>query len=748
MIINNQRSDVLEVVGQEKSGTATINTQKIQKLQYILTEGLYKDAMSATIVELSNNGVDSILESGKDPIENPVVVKLHSENNTYTLSIEDKGTGMSKDFFEEFFMSMLSSTKENSDDMIGHFGLGSKAWVSLKRSVTFTIVKDGWKCKYLCYKGEELIDYDLIYEEDTDEENGVLFEMPINDWREYNEFKLKAKQKLAYYDTVVLIMDGVLWENKIYRHELFQYSSNPSYNNIHLCLKDVVYEIDYDKLGISPIPLGIALRFGLKDGIVPTPSRENYLNSRETLDLIKKRIGEVADYFITQYNDSIKDKVRFMDVYSIIGSSNKYVNIGDNGYDVQYLAKYSSIKVEDFQVEDMELRPAQWYKGKANDLMGMFDIKAEYGNNGVWRTKRIYTSLTMTFHNKTKVVLVDPHLAGNVKEYIKERVGKGVLFVSLDQKINLGWYIRNVVGLFPKEQWRKGIVEWQNVEKQIITDFCLDYRGIEKSSAFQSWLALRKEWLKENRGKIESNYTALNKQEDEVTIAYSRKTEIGYSQTFEKKTYKLSEIHKTPHLTIVFMPDQRDEAKSLAALVKREKVAIVGVREWNKIKHVQQFKLYNEFMSDNKPFRRIATALLAEKVVGKYNAIYRSSSEIIKTCLKNVEEDLTKVRAYINEHAESFTQEAGKAIADLAKEMNLYDEEMLPLINRVDKNMETFSFIQHIKVPSYYETDKLGEINKMINQMLLFRKKYYNELENYELVYKPQVEEKQEEATF
>ena len=235
MIINNQSSDVLEIVG-EKSKSSTINITKMAKLSYILTEGLYKDAGSAVIVELANNGVDSIVESGKDPIENPVVINI-TENS---LSIEDKGVGMSKDFFEDFFMDMLSSTKEDSDDMIGHFGLGGKSWASLKKPVTFTIVKDGIMCKYLCYKGEEKIDYDCILEEDTIEENGVLFEMPLY-YGDYADYVKKAKQKLAYYDTVVLIIKGQIWENKIYRNDLFQYTLNSPYNTIHLTLKDVVY---------------------------------------------------------------------------------------------------------------------------------------------------------------------------------------------------------------------------------------------------------------------------------------------------------------------------------------------------------------------------------------------------------------------------------------------------------------------------------------------------------------------------
>lgn len=119
MIIENQKSDVIEVVGENASHTASIDISRIKKLQYILTEGLYSDAQSAVIVELANNGVDSIVESGKDPLEHPVIVELKSANRQYSLSIKDEGVGMDRRFFEDCFMNLLYSTKENSNDYIG-----------------------------------------------------------------------------------------------------------------------------------------------------------------------------------------------------------------------------------------------------------------------------------------------------------------------------------------------------------------------------------------------------------------------------------------------------------------------------------------------------------------------------------------------------------------------------------------------------------------------------------------------------
>lgn len=119
MIVTNQSSEKVQIVGENTSKASTINTNEISKLQYILTEGLYSDAVSATIVELTNNAIDSIVEAGLNPLENPVLVNLSSKDGKYTISIKDEGLGMSKEFFENSFMNYLTSTKGGNNDTIG-----------------------------------------------------------------------------------------------------------------------------------------------------------------------------------------------------------------------------------------------------------------------------------------------------------------------------------------------------------------------------------------------------------------------------------------------------------------------------------------------------------------------------------------------------------------------------------------------------------------------------------------------------
>jgi len=609
--------------------------------------------------------------------------------------------------------------------------VGSKSYASLKRSVTFIIRKDGVECKYICYKGEELIDYDLLYEIETEEENGVIFEMPLNNYSEYNEYISKAKQKLAYYDTVVLIINGNIWDNKIYRNELFQFSTTPSYKNIHLCVKDVVYEIDYDKLKISPIPIPIALRFSLTDGIIPTPSRESYLNSRETLELIKRRIEEVSEYLVEKYNETVSEPTTLYYAYSEIGQYNKYLKLQDVTWDISCLAKYSSVPFKEIQLKDTSLRNPSYYRTNIYTLMESFILKSEYTYGGQMRAPSRYENSLNLFSRQKKIVLLN-YVKGNFREFLKDKYSVGTHF-GVHIKRDLVWYRRNILGSIPRKDWRAYIKEWQTVEESIIKDFCDDQKGLEDSKEFTEWIENKKEFRKKDRIANPSNYKILNKQNGEVTIAFPRDSVKGYTKVFEKATYKIEDLRKEKQI-IVFTETEKEEAIKLASIVVKQRVAIIGIREYNKVKHLVQFKTYKEFMEDNKAFRRIVTAIKANKIYRQFEEILKH--DIAKKCLLNICKEAEEINEYVDENFINNEPDYQNALLEVAKEHNLWDEEMLWKINKMEKNMATFDFIPYLRTPSYWDTDNLKQVNRLINQLLLFRKKKYNELENYELTLK------------
>ena len=118
MIIQQQQNDIIKS-GLDSSKKATINQDKLAKLQYILTKGLYQDPIGSLINEWSANAIDSVIQSGKSLVENPVMVTI--TDNKFT--VKDTGLGISKEDFINVCMNYLTSTKENDNSAIGHFGL-------------------------------------------------------------------------------------------------------------------------------------------------------------------------------------------------------------------------------------------------------------------------------------------------------------------------------------------------------------------------------------------------------------------------------------------------------------------------------------------------------------------------------------------------------------------------------------------------------------------------------------------------
>lgn len=130
MIIEEKVKDLV-IVGEDTSKKAKISGNKLAKLQYLLTKGLYKDPITAVIAEWTNNGIDAVVQAGKNPIETPVIVSIGEvpeSKGQMMFRVEDKGTGLDDRDFEDICMNYLESTKESDNDTIGHFGKPMPTW--------------------------------------------------------------------------------------------------------------------------------------------------------------------------------------------------------------------------------------------------------------------------------------------------------------------------------------------------------------------------------------------------------------------------------------------------------------------------------------------------------------------------------------------------------------------------------------------------------------------------------------------
>lgn len=731
MIINKQENEILRT-GDDTSQKATINQDKIAKLQYILTKGLYQDPIGSVINEWSANAIDSVVQSGKNPIENPVIINITNDKFT----VQDFGLGISKDDFINVCMNYLTSTKESDNQSIGHFGLGMKSFLALDRSATFTVRKDGIECKFIAYMGDEFMEYDLIYEQPTEEQNGFICELKINDYDEKREFRTKAIKRLAYYDTVLLYLDGTLHANNILRSDDWQYSPNAS-SKLHLCLKDVYYEINFEQLGISQINIPIALRFGLEDGLTPTPSRESLILNQVSKTIILDKIKKVANWFIDRYNSEWKEYETLKDAWDFINQHNFYVNINNIEFKINDLEKYADNKIKRTKVKNIE--NIKWYYDSKQWLLSNYRVEAE--NARSWVSKEPSKNIVEKLMVGWNIVVVDSEPKRRVKSYLQDKYSNALFITKIcdralgkNNPTNSTTYFYTLdLDIVPQHNWKNKIKELNYVESQLKENFIYEL-DVENSQGFKDWVVEnKKERVYQSS---DSNHKVLNKQEDEVTIAYGRNSYAGRKITFEKETFKINTLNQNPYLTIYF--EDKDRATQYYELIgKKYRIAVVGKREQLKIKNIHNFMTEQEFQK-SKVFKRIVTSIMFDELIETYRSIYsRSSLDIIQNLISPLEEDIKILQNYTSKNGKTIRDnELLDSMIAIAKEYNLYDYQFMDVYNRCKESLDKYKFLNYIQKPDRWNEENVKEVNSIITQFLYHQKLYKGLHQELEFVVK------------
>lgn len=180
-------------VGETKQATIKASA----KLFSFFSDQIYADKFTAIWRELVANGVDAQKVVGN---ETRPIVTLPSTLDPVA-KVRDFGTGMGHEFMMNKFMAFTdASTKENSNDFIGGFGIGSKAPLSYTEQYSITNFRGGVKRIYSVFKDETGCPaIAFLSETKTDEPDGVEVSFPVrqDDIRKFNDVVCKT---LQYFD--------------------------------------------------------------------------------------------------------------------------------------------------------------------------------------------------------------------------------------------------------------------------------------------------------------------------------------------------------------------------------------------------------------------------------------------------------------------------------------------------------------------------------------------------------------------
>jgi len=120
MILDNGGSTAV-IAGEATENKVAIDPKNIEHIITILSSNLYSKPEQSFLREIISNAVDAHKEAGT---EEPIVLSLLGNgNDTYTVAVRDYGTGISPERFKEIYLNIGSSTKRESNDYIGSFGI-------------------------------------------------------------------------------------------------------------------------------------------------------------------------------------------------------------------------------------------------------------------------------------------------------------------------------------------------------------------------------------------------------------------------------------------------------------------------------------------------------------------------------------------------------------------------------------------------------------------------------------------------
>lgn len=179
-----------QVIEVETSGlldeeTFSIDGEDMGFIFSILRSKIYSNPIQSICREIASNARDANREAGKGNI--PVKITLSNKsplvnNGGLHICFEDEGPGISPDRMKNVFLKYGKSTKRESNDFTGGFGMGCKTPFAYTDAFNVTTICNGIKYFYSIYiddsqKGKMA----LLHKQETDLPNGTSIIIPVLD---------------------------------------------------------------------------------------------------------------------------------------------------------------------------------------------------------------------------------------------------------------------------------------------------------------------------------------------------------------------------------------------------------------------------------------------------------------------------------------------------------------------------------------------------------------------------------------
>lgn len=301
--------------------------KNIDKVFSTLTTYVYKNPVRSVIGELSQNAFDSHIIAGKKDV--PFDVHLPTDYEPY-FSIRDYGVSMSDEFMMNGYTLLFNSTKSDSNESNGAWGIGRLTALALQDTYNVSCFKDGIQRDYIVYTENKVPKINKLQEQPTSEPDGVFVTINTGSDRAY-EFIQNAEDIYSFYPVVPKFNRPI----NIDKHEFLIEEEKwailqGSHNGSKALMGCYAYPIDIKLLGQisekarSFLTKGVFLKFKIGD-ISINLSRDGLFYDKRTIDTINTALEEL----VQNYENKLKSEVsninsRLKAAYKIINCSEQF----------------------------------------------------------------------------------------------------------------------------------------------------------------------------------------------------------------------------------------------------------------------------------------------------------------------------------------------------------------------------------------------------------------------------------------
>ena len=259
----------------------------------MFADKVYSNKERAVIRELACNAHDSHVMAGTTDV--PFDVHLPTQLEPW-FSLRDYGTGLPDDDIANIYGAIGVSTKRDSNEVIGCFGIGSLSPYSMCDSFTVKSYLDGIVRTYQCMRDEKRQPKVIpLGSAPTDEPNGLEVKLTVNG--KVSEFETAAEKTFLFWDGTLPninnqhVIRKCEQQREAYIFEGDDFGLTPSWGNMVAVMGNIVYRIPSQ---LDEFDVDGYLKFDLGELEFDT-ARENLSITDKTREALKAKFKSVKD---------------------------------------------------------------------------------------------------------------------------------------------------------------------------------------------------------------------------------------------------------------------------------------------------------------------------------------------------------------------------------------------------------------------------------------------------------------------